>query len=353
VSVCVYPVKFFEENKRSGFNWGLPREMRSIFHWGVSACPVKFFEKDSGADLTKVAKKKYKKRISLGQPAKSYHTMTKQKQIYLIYVLILGAFIACYYQTFWWLHYKYSQQDSYYSHGYLIPLITAFLIYTKRDILRTIKPSTDIIGLIILIFALLLHIFATMGDVNFLSGFAMFFYIIGSSLYLFGRKISKEIAFPLVFLIFMFPIPSNFLNVVGLPSKSLATTTGLKIIDIMNIPYFREGFKINLEHTSLVVGTPCNGMKSIISFLALGLLFLYFTNIKVWMRFVIMVFIFPLAFFLNGARIAALIYIANNYGIEKASPESYLHTLSGMAVFIIGLVALVLFIRISEGKKSD
>jgi len=181
----------------------------------------------------------------------------------------------------------------------------------------------------------------------------MFFYIIGSSLYLFGREISKEIAFPLVFLVFMFPIPSNFLNIAGLPSKSLATTIGLKMIDLINIPYFREGFKINLEHTSLVVGTPCNGMKSIISFLALGLLFLYFTNIKILMRFIILVFIFPLAFFLNGARIASLIYIANHYGIEKASPESYLHTMSGMAVFIVGLITLVLFIRISERKKSD
>ena len=288
-------------------------------------------------------------------PVKSKRHLTgaTNPKHYLIYILLFGAFILCYYHTFGWLHYKYSQQDSYYSHGYLIPLISAFLVYTKRGTLRTIKPSTDFIGLIILIFALLLHIFGTMGDINFFSGFAIFFYIIGSSLYLCGREISKEIAFPLVFLVFMFPIPSNFLNIAGLPSKSLATTIGLKMIDLINIPYFREGFKINLEHTSLVVGTPCNGMKSIISFLALGLLFLYFTNIKIWMRFIILVFIFPLAFFLNGARIASLIYIANHYGIEKASPESYLHTLSGMAVFIVGLIALILFIRISERKKSD
>jgi len=271
---------------------------------------------------------------------------------YLLYILTIAAFTACFYSTFSWLHYKYSQQESYYSHGYLIPFISAFLIYTKRDALKAIKPSSDIIGLMIIIFALLLHIFATMGDVNFLSGFAMFFYIIGSFLYLFGRKISKTIAFPLLFLIFMFPIPANFLNIAGLPSKALATTVGLKMIDLINIPYLREGFKIHLEHTAIVVGTPCNGMKSIISFLALGLLFLYFTNIKIWLRVVILAFIFPLAFVLNGARIAALIYIANNYGIEKASPESYLHTLSGMAVFIIGLVALILFIRLSERKKD-
>ena len=173
-----------------------------------------------------------------------------------VYLLLFGAFILCYYHTFWWLHYKYSQQDSYYSHGYLIPFIFAFLVYIKRETLKTIKPSTDRIGLITLIFALLLHIFATMGDVNFLSGFAMFFYIIGSSLYLFGRQISKKIAFPLVFLIFMFPIPPNLLNLAGLPSKSLATTIVLKIIDLTNIPYIREGFKISLEHTSIVVGTP-------------------------------------------------------------------------------------------------
>jgi len=270
---------------------------------------------------------------------------------YFLYVLLLTVFILSYYHTFSWLHYKYSLEDSYYSHGYLIPFISAYLIYLKRDKLKAIERSSDIFGLLILIFALLIHILATMGDINFLSGFSIFFYVLGSSLYLFGRELTKQVAFPIIFLLFMFPIPDNFMNILGLPSKSLATTVGLKFVDLVSIPYFQEGFRINLANTTIVVGTPCNGMKSLISFAALGLLFTHFTEVTIWKRLIILAAIYPLAILVNGCRIGVLVYIANNYGIEKASPESYLHTMSGIAVFIIGLLAIVFFIRISEGKK--
>jgi exosortase len=222
----------------------------------------------------------------------------------------------------------------------------------KRDKLKVIKPSSDIFGLLIIIFTLLIHIFATMGDVNFFSGFSIFFYIVGSSLYLFGREITKQIAFPLCFLLFMFPIPGNFFNIAGLPSKSLATAVGLKFIDFIGIPYLQEGFRIKLANTTLVVGAPCNGMKSLISFAALGLLFMHFAEIIIWKRLIILVVIYPLAILLNGCRLAILVYIANNYGIEKASPESYLHDLSGLVVFIAGFLILFICIKIWGRKES-
>jgi exosortase len=268
----------------------------------------------------------------------------------LIYSLLVLAFIACYYYTFGWLHYKFSYKESYYSHGYLIPIISAFLVYLKWDQLKNIKSTSMPIGLVIFVFALLLHIVAKMGDVNFLSGFSMFFYLIGASLYIMGKQITRAIIFPICFLLFMFPIPDNFINTIALPSKSLATSIGTLIVDLINIPYLREGFRIELPQTSLVVGTPCNGMNSLISFMALGMLFIYFSALNMWKITAILVSIYPLAILLNGIRIATLIYIAYNFGVEKASPESPLHTLSGMAVFIVGLLVLIIFIKISEKK---
>ena len=271
---------------------------------------------------------------------------------HLLWLFMLATFIACFYHIFGWLYYKYSIRDSYYSHGYFIPFISGYLIYMKREKLKEIEPSSDVFGLVILVFTLFIHVLAVMSDINFISGFSIFFYILGSSLYIFGRELTKKVAFPLCFLIFMFPIPNNFIDILGLPSKSLATTVGLRIIDFTNIPYLREGFKIHLADSSLLVGTPCNGMKSFISFVAFGLFLSHITNMKIWKRIVILTLIFPLAIFLNGCRIAILVYIANNYGIEKASPESYLHDMSGLTVITIGLITLLLFIGIGKLKNK-
>jgi len=269
----------------------------------------------------------------------------------LIYLILISAFIACYYHTFLWLHYKYSFLDSYYSHGYLIPFISFYLIYAKRDKIKSIKFSSDIIGLVIIVFALLIHIVAVMSDINFISGFSMFFFITGCSLYLFGRELTKCLAFPIFYLIIMFPIPNIFINTIGLPTKSFATDIGLMIVNIIDIPYFREGFRINLTGTTLVVGTPCNGMKSLISFAALGMIAVYLSGLSIKKSLIILAGVYPVAVILNGCRIAILVLIADKYGIEKASPESFLHDLSGIAVFIAGLAVMFLAVKVFESRK--
>jgi exosortase len=279
-------------------------------------------------------------------------TKTVTHMNWLAYGVWIGVSVVCYYHTFAWLHYKYSQQDSYYSHGYLIPFVSAFLIYLSKDKLGKLERTSDPLGLGVIILALLVHIVGTMGDINFLSGFSLFLYILGASLYLLGRKVTRQLALPIGFLLFMFPIPDIFINYLGLPTKYLATGVGLKIIDLVGIPYLQEGFRISLPNTTLVVGTPCNGMKSLISFGALGVLFIYFADLRLWKGLLILAAIYPMAVLLNGLRIAILVYIAANYGIEKASPESYLHDLSGLAVFIVGFFALLLFVKISGRAKK-
>ena len=234
----------------------------------------------------------------------------------------------------------------------MIPFVSLYLIYIKRKKLKAIEISSSPLGLVIIIFAFAIHIFAVMSDINFVSGFSIFFFIVGCILYLFGKEIARELAFPLGFLLFMFPIPDNFVDVIALPSKHIATNIGLTVIDWMDIPYFREGFAINLRDASLVVGTPCNGMKSLISFTAIGVLMVYVMQLELIKNIIILVCIYPLSVFINGCRIALLIFIADKYGIERAAPESLIHDLSGLIVFFIGLVILFIFINLLDRKHN-
>jgi len=279
-------------------------------------------------------------------PTGTNNSIAYNKAAGFSFLLLLICFISCFYHTFGWLHYKYSYVDSYYSHGYLVPFVTAYLIYLNKEKISTIQLSSNSSGLLIIVSALIIHILAVICDINFISGFCMFLYILGCCLYLFGINLTKQIAFPLFFLLFMFPVPNAFLNYIGLPTKSMATHIGLLFIDAFNIPYLLEGFRIDLTHTTLVVGTPCNGVKSLISFLMLGMLAIYFIRLHIWKKVIIFLCLYPLTILVNGCRIALLIFIADKYGIEKASPESYLHDLSGLIVFVIGFVILLLVISI-------
>ena len=71
--------------------------------------------------------------------------------------LFLSVLILCFFETFLWLHYKYSFKDSYYSHGYLVPFVSGYLIYLKRDHLKrqTIQPKN--MGLLLICISLVCH----------------------------------------------------------------------------------------------------------------------------------------------------------------------------------------------------
>jgi exosortase len=269
----------------------------------------------------------------------------------LVLTAWIAGFVACFYPTFAWLHYRYSAVDSYYSHGYIIPLVSAYLVYTRREVIRKAEIGTNLFGLVLVVLALAVHVIATMADINFASGFSMLAYLCGSCLFIWGTERTKLLAFPLLFLLFMFPLPGAVIDWLGIPTKSVAATIGLSIVDVLGIPFFREGFRIEMENSVFVVGTPCNGMKSLISFAALGVIACHMAQVS-WSKRVLMLFLlYPLAMILNGARIAILVVIAHTFGAEKAAPESLLHDLSGLSVFLVGMVVLFGFIHL-RGRRG-
>ncbi len=271
----------------------------------------------------------------------------------MLWALLAVSFAVLYFSFFEWLVYQYERQDSYYSHGYFIPFVTALLVYLKRrDIMRS-EFGSDPAGLLVIGAAVLIRIFGVLGDINFVSGFSMVLYIIGCSLYLLGRQVTRVIIFRLLYLVFMLPLPDRFINISALPFKSAATGIALWGLDIMGVPYVREGFIVHLPASTFVVGTPCNGMRSLISFASLAALMLYMFKTSLWKKVVFLAVIPPLALLLNGVRVFLLLWIAHRFGQDAATPESYLHDGSGMLVFFVGFLVIVLLVRkINEKKKS-
>jgi exosortase len=275
--------------------------------------------------------------------------LTKQRVESVSYATILVfAFGACYYHSFIWLNQKFLGAETYYSHGYLIPFVSAYLIYQKRAQFKEIQISSSSLGLGIIVAALILHLLAELAVINFVSPLTMILYLLGCAMYFGGLQLARGLAFPLFYLIFMCPLPNQIIDIIALPLKSMATSVALQIIDIIGIPFLREGFRIHLTSSTFIVGTPCNGMRSLISFFALGCLYLPFLRGVWWKKGILLAMIIPLSILLNGIRIATLLLVANRYGQAAASPESFLHDSSGLMVFVVGLIVLGLFSQIID-----
>lgn len=264
--------------------------------------------------------------------------------------LILIFFVACYHTTLSWMYGRFMSSDSYYSHGFIIPLVAAFLIWQKRTELKNEPATISYWGLLIILFAVILHLAGTIIYVFSVSGFSIFFLITGITLFIFGKKITQIIIFPLMFFIFMFPMPSAMINLISLPMKMIVAKASVYFVRLIGISVFQEGFHISILAGSLLVGNPCSGLRSLIAFLALSAVLAYMINMSIIRKWLLVLFVIPIALLSNMIRVVILVLISHFWGLAAAAPESFWHNASGVFVFFIGLAALFYTGKLMEWK---
>jgi exosortase len=174
----------------------------------------------------------------------------------------------------------------------------------------------------------------------------------GIILFLLGKEFFKALLFPLVFLILMIPIPSVLMDRVTFPMQLFASKVAAGCLDLIGIPVLREGNIIQLANTSLEVVEACSGIRSLISLIALSVVFAYFSQSGTWKRVVLVLSTFPIAIIANAARVTGTGILAHHYGQTVA--QGFFHGFSGWILFVVAFVCLfVLGALLSRVKKVN
>ena len=264
---------------------------------------------------------------------------------YAIAILFCAFLIVLNYkETFIWLSERFSSADTYYSHGYLIPFISFFLIWLKRKELGGSDKELDVWGLVLIIFSLLLNYLSSLTEIFFVSGFSLIPLFFGISLFFYGKKVTRVILFPLLFLIFMVPLPITAVNSVSFPMKMFATKSAVFILrNALHVPVKNEGFQLFFPHATLVVENPCSGLRSLISLLALGSIFAYLLKASMSKRILLFLLSAPIALASNLVRVILLSLGVYVYG--SGMSKGLFHDFTGYLVFVMSFCALWLFWR--------
>jgi exosortase len=245
---------------------------------------------------------------------------------------------------------RFDAPDTYYSHGYLVPLISLALIYFKKDKLKVVAKGTSMVGLILIIISLVFYIITLILDIGFMGGISLLITILGLSLYLGGVNFTKEIWFPLFFLIFMVPLPRILVIHISFKMKLIAAKAGAFLINKLGITAFCDGSIIYLPNTALTVGSPCSGLRSLIALLGLGTLFAYLADLPKGKKYILFLASIPLALLGNILRITLLLWVAYKYGSEVATGK--FHDYSGYAIFAFTLLGLIGVNKLLQWKKK-
>jgi exosortase len=243
--------------------------------------------------------------------------------------------------------------DGNYSHGFLIVPLAAYFAWERRAKLAAaaIRPSR--LGLVVFAAGVLVLLAGLLGSELFLTRVSLLITVTGILLFLFGWQHVRILAFPLMFLLLMIPIPSIVFNQIAFPLQLFASRVGESAIAAANIPVLREGNVIVLASTSLEVADACSGIRSLISLVTLGIVYGYFADPRVWVRSAIVLSTVPVAILANGARVASTGMAAHWYGARAA--EGFFHDFSGWAVFVVAFAMILaiqlVIVRLAPGPK--
>ena len=256
----------------------------------------------------------------------------------LIPLVAAAAFVAITLPAWRWLWQEWMGND-YYSHGLLIPFVSAYLVARRvqHDDTFVWQPGTQsTLGLTLLALSVGLFLYFLNGKAFYLASFSLVGIVAGLIWILGGTIAIRKLLFPVAYLAIMVPLP--FIEKSTLP---LALFTGVcsgGLVNFLGLDISIVGNSVTLPNSNLVIGAQCSGINSIIALTALTTLLAYLVEGPLWRRILLMLMAIPLALIGNILRVASLLYIARIYGAEAGF--TFYHDYSGPVFFLISLLLL-------------
>jgi len=226
-------------------------------------------------------------------------------------------------------------RDDAYAHGPVILAIFAWLVWRGRAALLDETRPAILPGLVLLAAGLVLYV----------GGRALGFMVFevashlpvlaGIVLLMRGRRGLARLGFAIAFLAFLVPLPGFVLDAATTPLKSLVSGAVEIVLRAAGYPVERSGVVLALGDHQLLVADACSGMNSLVSFFALGLLYVHLVRPSRWRAAALLVSIVPIAIAANVLRVTCLVLVTYHFGEDAA--QSFLHGLAGLVAFLSAL----------------
>jgi len=249
----------------------------------------------------------------------------------------------------WW-------HDPNFSHGFFVPLFSAFVIWQQRDRLAQFLPYPSWSGLLVLLAGLGTLIIGRMGAELFLDRSSMLLVLAGVVILFAGWNLFRAVLFPWAFLLMMIPIPTILFNQITFPLQLLVSWVSAEVLRLMGVPLQLQGNILVLSTGPLNVAEACSGIRSLTSLLTLAIIYGYLMEKRLWVRWLLGLASVPIAIAANCVRIiGTALLVQNGYpgAAQGASHEAW-----GVIVFVLALVmlyalhALVLILVPETGGES-
>lgn len=261
---------------------------------------------------------------------------------YLAIGWVTALIVLSYFQVFQRLVTQwYVDEDM--GHGFFVPLVAAYIAWSRRDALIAAEKEPNYWGLAVLAWGAFQLLLGTVGAELFLQRSAIVISVAGCILLVYGKQVLKILAFPVALLLFMVPLPRILYTRITFPLQLFASRVAESVLSLLSIPVLRDGNVLELASQKLSVVEACSGIRSLLSLSFLSLVYAFFFDQKPWMRWVLLLLTIPIAIVANAGRVT-LTGIISEYRPDLA--EGFFHSVEGWVIFMVALVLLMISHRL-------
>jgi exosortase C (VPDSG-CTERM-specific) len=247
---------------------------------------------------------------------------------------------------------NYAAHSSLHSYILLIPLVSAYVLYLRRDQLPKTYTADFWVGITLLTCGLGLFMFT--GRPNFVGHVSAdnyqftllalsFLCCLAAGGFLFlGRHWMRAAAFPLAYLIFLVPMPDTMADTLETASKYASAEVANVLFHLSGVPFLRAGLFFQLPNIGIQVAQECSGIRSSWVLLMTSILASHLFLKTPWRRLVFVAFVIPLGILRNGFRIFVIGLLCVNAGPQMI--HSLIHRRGGPAFFLLSLIPFLLLL---------
>lgn len=226
-----------------------------------------------------------------------------------------------------------------YSHGFLIPIVSAWLLWLRRHALTASVGRPSFAGVALIAIAVIMHVVGELSAIFILSQVGFVVALLGIVLAIGGYSLLRVAFVPIAYLLFAVPLPYFIDALLTLRLQLISSELGVFFIRLFQIPVYLDGNVIDMGTYKLQVIEACSGLRYLYPLLSLSFLAAYLFQGRLWQRAIIFLSAIPIAIGMNGFRIGLVGFLVDRWGNQMA--EGVLHFFEGWVIFLACSAILV------------
>jgi exosortase D (VPLPA-CTERM-specific) len=218
-----------------------------------------------------------------------------------------------------------------YSHGLLIPLISGYLIWRRRELIGDRLPGAWL-GVAVVVAALGLWLLGRLSTITSVTQYALLGMLYGVVISSVGLRVFAKLWPPMLMLLLAIPLPAFLYNNLSSELQLVSSTLGVAMLRLCGISVYLSGNVIDLGHFQMQVVEACDGLRYLFPLMTLGFIVACFFQAPVWQRVLVFLSSIPITIGMNSVRIA-MIGVFADFG-NTSLAEGLLHELQGWVIFM-------------------